>query len=165
MSGAESVARWVSMRSFWRSSAGSFRFAFQVASAAILQPGVASKESALLIFLALTLIARTGLDIWFSAFNGVVVRSIVSRDWPLFVKNAVVLFGVMMWPMSAVNNFLKLTINRLSLSFRTRLTHYAHEQYLKGITFYKVANLDNRIQNADQLLTQVPRVRPLMQGH
>jgi ATP-binding cassette subfamily D (ALD) protein 3 len=25
---------------------------------------------------------------------------------------------------------------------------------LSGITFYKVANIDNRIQNADQLLTQ-----------
>lgn len=107
------------------------------------------------MFLAVTLIIRTGLDIWFSTFNGVVVRSIVSRDWDLFVKNAVVLFGVMMWPMSIVNNFLKLTINTLALSFRSRLTHYVHEQYLKGITFYKVANLDNRIQNADQLLTQV----------
>ena len=117
--------------------------------------GVASREFALLIFLAVSLIARTGLDIWFSAFNGVVVRSIVSRDWELFVKNALILFGVMMWPMSIVNNFLKLTINRLSLSFRSRLTHYAHEEYLKGITFYQVANLDNRIQNADQLLTQV----------
>ena len=133
--------------------------------------GVTSREFALLIFLAISLIARTGLDIWFSAFNGVVVRSIVSRDWTLFVKNALILFGVMMWPMSIVNNFLKLTINRLSLSFRSRLTHYAHEEYLKGITFYQVANLDNRIQNADQLLTQVflslifPRILTSLQKH
>lgn len=27
-------------------------------------------------------------------------------------------------------------------------------EYLRDITFYKMANLDNRIQNADQLLTQ-----------
>lgn len=46
-------------------------------------------------------------------------------------------------------------INKLSLAFRTRLTHYAHDQYLKGLTFYKISNLDNRIQNIDQLLTQV----------
>lgn len=120
----------------------------------ICVPGIASKEAALLFSLAGILIARTWLDIWFSSFNGVVVRSIVSRDWPLFMKNAVILFGLMMWPMSVVNNSLKLNINMLALAFRSRLTHYAHDQYLRAITFYKVANLDNRIQNADQLLTQ-----------
>lgn len=120
----------------------------------ICVPGIASKESFLLVSLAGILIARTWLDIWFSSFNGVVVRSIVSRDWPLFVKNALVLFGMMMWPMSMVNNSLKLTINMLGLAFRSRLTLHAHDQYLRAITFYKVANLDNRIQNADQLLTQ-----------
>jgi ATP-binding cassette subfamily D (ALD) protein 3 len=120
----------------------------------ICVPGLASKEFALLTSLAGILIARTWLDIWFSSFNGVVVRSIVSRDWQLFTKNAVILFGLMMWPMSIVNNSLKLNINMLAIAFRSRLTHYAHDQYLRAITFYKVANLDNRIQNADQLLTQ-----------
>jgi ATP-binding cassette subfamily D (ALD) protein 3 len=118
-------------------------------------PGLASKEFALLASLAVVLIARTWLDIWFSAFNGVVVKSIVTRDWPLFFKNAFLLFGFMMWPMSVVNNSLKLLISKLALAFRTRLTRYAHSQYLQGITFYQVANLDTRIQNADQLLTQV----------
>ena len=120
----------------------------------ICVPSVTSKETALLVSLAGVLIARTWLDIWFSSFNGVVVRSIVSRDWPLFMKNAIILFGMMMWPMSIVNNSLKLNINMLALAFRSRLTLYAHDQYLKAITFYKVANLDNRVQNADQLLTQ-----------
>lgn len=117
-------------------------------------PGWTSKEMGLLAGLAVILIARTWLDIWFSGFNGVVVRSIVTKDWELFVKNALLLFGFMMWPMSVVNNSLKLVISRLALSFRTRLTRYAHDQYLQGITFYQVANMDNRIQNADQLLTQ-----------
>lgn len=116
--------------------------------------GVTSKEFALLVGLALILIVRTGLDIWFTAFNGSVVRSIVTRDWKMFTKNAIYLFGVMMWPMSIVNNSIKLLINTLSLSFRTRLTTYAHDQYLKDITFYKVSNLDNRIRNVDQLITQ-----------
>jgi len=120
----------------------------------ICVPGVASKEFLMLASLAATLIVRTWLDIWFSAFNGVVVRSIVTRDWQLFMKNSLFLFGMMMWPMSLVNNTLKLNINMLALAFRSRLTHYAHDQYLQAITFYKVANLDNRVQNADQLLTQ-----------
>jgi ATP-binding cassette subfamily D (ALD) protein 3 len=104
--------------------------------------------------LAGVLILRTGLDIWFAAFNGRVVRSIVTRDWRLFVRNAVVVFAVMMWPMSFVNNSIKLIISRLSLSFRARLTQHAHRQYLKDLTFYKVVNLDNRLQNIDQVLSQ-----------
>lgn len=47
-----------------------------------------------------------------------------------------------------------MNINALSLAIRERLTKHAHEQYFQGITFYRVANLDNRINNADQLLTQ-----------
>lgn len=61
--------------------------------------GVLSKEFGMLATLAGILVARTYLDIWFTGFNGVVVRSIVSKDWNLFVKNALVLFGFMMWPM------------------------------------------------------------------
>ena len=117
-------------------------------------PGVASREAGLLLALTTILIARTYLDIWFSGFNGLVVRSIVSRDHGLFFRNAILLFGFMMWPMSIVNNALKLTINSLSIAFRSRLTEHAHTAYLSDMLYYKVANLDNRIQNADQLLTQ-----------
>ncbi|KAJ2956752.1 hypothetical protein NQZ79_g7414 [Umbelopsis isabellina] len=117
-------------------------------------PSVASRETALLTALAVVLIARTWLDIWFSAFNGQVVKAIVSRNRESFISKAIFEFGLMMWPMSIVNNCLKLTISALALCFRERLTNHAHSQYLNGITFYKIANLDNRLQNADQLLTQ-----------
>ncbi|CAG8744637.1 33219_t:CDS:2, partial [Racocetra persica] len=90
-------------------------------------PGFASKETVLLISLALVLIARTWLDIWFSGFNGHVVKAIVSRDRKTFIALAVVEFGFMM---------------------------HANKNYSKDIVFYKISNLDNRIQNADQLLTQ-----------
>ncbi|KAF8933649.1 ATP-binding cassette sub- D member 3 [Podila verticillata] len=117
-------------------------------------PGFASKEAGLLAALATILIARTWLDIWFSGFNGTVVKAIVSRDRKKFIAKAIIEFGMMMWPMSIVNNSLKFTISALALSFRERLTKFAHNQYLDGITFYKISNIDNRIQNADQLLTQ-----------
>lgn len=120
----------------------------------ILVPGVFSRETGLLITLAAVLVARTWLDIWFSAFNGQVVKSIVSRDRATFVARAGVEFSLMMWPLSIVNNSLKFLINALSLSFRARLTEHAHNSYLSGITFYKLSNIDNRVQNADQLLTQ-----------
>ncbi|XP_061778467.1 ATP-binding cassette sub-family D member 3-like, partial [Nerophis ophidion] len=53
-----------------------------------------------------------------------------------------------------VNNFLKLGLNELKLRFRERLTKNLYDQYLQGFTYYKMGNLDNRIANADQLLTQ-----------
>ncbi|ORY95546.1 ABC transporter transmembrane region 2-domain-containing protein [Syncephalastrum racemosum] len=117
-------------------------------------PGLFTKEAGLLGALATVLIARTWLDIWFSGFNGSVVKAIVSRNRDVFIAKAIIEFGLMMWPMSIVNNSLKLTISALALSFRERLTQFAHNQYLDGITFYKISNIDNRLQNADQLLTQ-----------
>ncbi|KAJ1499288.1 ATP-binding cassette sub- D member 3, partial [Coelomomyces lativittatus] len=116
-------------------------------------PGWKSKESGYLVCLALVLIARTWLDIWFSGFNGKVVKAIVCRDRKTFLTKALFEFGFMMWPLSMVNHSLKLCISSLALAFRTRLTQYAHNQYLKGFTFYRVAN-DPKMHNPDQLLTQ-----------
>lgn len=43
---------------------------------------------------------------------------------------------------------------KLSISFRTRLTRYAHDLYLSPKnTYYKIVNLDSRIEGADQFLT------------
>uniref|UniRef100_A0A3B4FRT7 ATP binding cassette subfamily D member 3 n=1 Tax=Pundamilia nyererei TaxID=303518 RepID=A0A3B4FRT7_9CICH len=55
---------------------------------------------------------------------------------------------------SLVNNFLKFGLNELKLRFRERLTQHLYNQYLQGYTYYKMGNLDNRVANADQLLTQ-----------
>ncbi|OWK04769.1 ABCD3 [Cervus elaphus hippelaphus] len=55
---------------------------------------------------------------------------------------------------SLVNNFLKFGLNELKLCFRVRLTKYLYEEYLQAFTYYKMGNLDNRIANPDQLLTQ-----------
>lgn len=42
---------------------------------------------------------------------------------------------------------------QLSLQYRTRLTNYIHEKYLSNMTFYSLSALDDRIKNADQLIT------------
>ncbi|CAB1317652.1 unnamed protein product [Coregonus sp. 'balchen'] len=57
---------------------------------------------------------------------------------------------------SLVNNFLKLGLNELKLCCRVRLTKHLYDEYLQGYTYYKIGNLDNRIGNPDQLLTQDP---------
>jgi ATP-binding cassette subfamily D (ALD) long-chain fatty acid import protein len=43
--------------------------------------------------------------------------------------------------------------SKLAIQFRTRLTNFIHNQYLTDMTFYAVGNLDDRIKNADQLIT------------
>jgi ATP-binding cassette subfamily D (ALD) protein 3 len=48
---------------------------------------------------------------------------------------------------------LKWSIGELKIRFRTNLSKHLIDQYLKNYTYYKMSNLDNRIANADQLLT------------
>lgn len=62
-------------------------------------------------------------------------------------------FFVLMLPISCVNCLLKYGHTELTLRFRNRLTKHLYKHYLKGFIYYKVSNLDNRISNADQLLT------------
>jgi len=120
----------------------------------ILVPSVKSKEFALVVSLAVVLILRTYLDIWFSGFNGAVVKSIVSRNKSVFKRKAIYEFAIMMWPLSIVNNALKLTKSSLALAFRNRLSQYAHDTYLKNLNFYRANNVDNRLRNIDQCVTQ-----------
>ena len=51
--------------------------------------------------------------------------------------------------------------SRLALSFRNRLTKHVHGLYLDAKTYYKVLNLDSRIENADQYgVTRAYTTRP-----
>uniref|UniRef100_A0A672SFD1 ATP-binding cassette sub-family D member 3-like n=1 Tax=Sinocyclocheilus grahami TaxID=75366 RepID=A0A672SFD1_SINGR len=61
---------------------------------------------------------------------------------------------VMTCQISLVNNLLKLGLNELKLCFRMRLTNHLYNDYLTGFTYYQIGNLDNRIANPDQLITQ-----------
>jgi len=57
-------------------------------------------------------------------------------------------------PSSAVNSGMDYFTKLLSVAFRERITHYFHDQYLQKMFYYKICNLDSRIQNPDQRLTQ-----------
>ncbi|XP_014349741.1 ATP-binding cassette sub-family D member 3a isoform X2 [Latimeria chalumnae] len=119
----------------------------------IMVPRMCSKESGYLLLIAAMLVARTYCDVWMIQ-NGTMIESgIISRNCKLF-KEHFFRFTAAMPLISLINNFLKLGLNELKLRFRVRLTRYLYEEYLKGYTYYKMGNLDNRIANADQLLTQ-----------
>ncbi|KAL3100350.1 hypothetical protein niasHT_029054 [Heterodera trifolii] len=106
-----------------------------------------------MVAIALSLMLRTYADVWMIQTSTKIEAAIILRHKPRFWRS---LSGYLlcMRLVSVINSFLKLSLCELKLRFRERLTHHFNAQYLDGFTFYKVTNLDNRIANADQLLTQ-----------
>ncbi|XP_008303092.1 ATP-binding cassette sub-family D member 3 isoform X2 [Stegastes partitus] len=119
----------------------------------IMVPRFFCMETAYLLLIATMLVTRTYCDVWMIQ-NGTMIESgIISRDVSLFKKHFYSYISVIPG-IALVNNFLKLGLNELKLRCRERLTKSLYDQYLQGFTYYKMGNLDNRIANADQLLTQ-----------
>ncbi|MBN3323944.1 ABCD3 protein, partial [Atractosteus spatula] len=116
-------------------------------------PRTFCKESGYLLLIAVMLVARTYCDVWMIQ-NGTMIESAIigrtTKDFKKYLFN----FIKVMPLISLINNFLKLGLNELKLRIRVRLTRHLYDEYLKGYTYYKMGNLDNRIANADQLLTQ-----------
>ncbi|VVC31598.1 ABC transporter type 1, transmembrane domain,AAA+ ATPase domain,P-loop containing nucleoside [Cinara cedri] len=118
----------------------------------IVIPGFLSPEFGILLLVAASLVARSYSDIWMIQTATVVETAIISMDTDLFKKQLMYFFAGM--PIiSLVNSVLKWSIGELKLRLRTRLSHHLYEDYLRGYTYYKINNLDNRISNPDQLLT------------
>ncbi|XP_012940917.1 ATP-binding cassette sub-family D member 3 [Aplysia californica] len=119
----------------------------------ILVPGLFTPEAWYLLLVAFSLVARTYADVWMIGNGTSIERAIIGRNGEDF-KNLLFKFIYAMPAISTVNNILKYGLNMLKLRFRMRLSKHLYDRYLKGFTFYKMSNLDNRISNADQLLTQ-----------
>ncbi|TRY53663.1 hypothetical protein DNTS_008663 [Danionella cerebrum] len=110
-------------------------------------------KSGYLLLIAVMLMSRTYCDVWM-IHNGTMIESaIIGRSTTEF-KRYLVNFITVMPFISLVNNFLKLGLNELKLCFRVRLTNQLYNDYLTGFTYYQIGNLDNRIANPDQLITQ-----------
>ncbi|XP_037932134.1 ATP-binding cassette sub-family D member 3-like, partial [Teleopsis dalmanni] len=119
---------------------------------AILIPGIWSVESGLLLVIAASLIGRSVSDIWMIQNATVVESTIIHMNKTKF-RSALLKYLAALPMISVVTNILKWSLGELKLRFRTNLTHHLYNQYLRGYTYYKMSNLDNRIANADQLLT------------
>ncbi|XP_059223265.1 ATP-binding cassette sub-family D member 3 [Stomoxys calcitrans] len=118
----------------------------------ILIPRFWSVETGLLVLVAASLVGRSVSDIWMIQNATVVESTIIHMNKPAF-KRALVKYLAALPLISVVTNILKWSLGELKLRFRTNLTHHLYNQYLTGYTYYKMSNLDNRIANADQLLT------------
>ncbi|KAJ0179705.1 hypothetical protein K1T71_004296 [Dendrolimus kikuchii] len=118
----------------------------------IMVPGFWTKESAFMTLIALALISRSMCDLWLIQHTTFIEGSIITMNHGEF-RRLLLQFFVAMPLISLVNNVLKWSLGEFKLRIRTNLTLYLYNKYLKGFTYYQVTNLDNRIANADQLLT------------
>ncbi|XP_050557302.1 ATP-binding cassette sub-family D member 3 [Spodoptera frugiperda] len=118
----------------------------------IMMPSLWCKESGFMVMVALSLISRSMCDLWLIQHTTLIEGSIITMNHKEF-RRLLTQFFIAMPVISLVNNALKWSIGELKLRLRTNLTMFLYQQYLKGFTYYQVSNLDNRISNADQLLT------------
>ncbi|KAF1755528.1 hypothetical protein GCK72_011978 [Caenorhabditis remanei] len=119
----------------------------------IMVPGIFSKEAGIIGMHSIILMCRTFLTIYVAQLEGSMVQSIVEKDVLQFVLHLIKWILVAL-PATFVNSMIRFFESYLGLAFRTRLTKHAYKQYFSDQTYYAVSNLDTRLQNADQCLTE-----------
>ncbi|KAF2016821.1 hypothetical protein BU24DRAFT_387642 [Aaosphaeria arxii CBS 175.79] len=118
----------------------------------IVIPGWRSKEFRLLISHSIFLVLRTMISLYVAELDGKLVSNLVRGKGRDFLTGLVWWMAVAV-PATFTNSMLSYHQCKLSLQYRTRLTHYIHSRYLSHMTFYTLSALDDRIKNADQLIT------------
>lgn len=119
----------------------------------IIIPKVWCKEFGLLLLHTMSLVIRTFLSIYVAQLDGSIVQTIVQRNVTRFVVQLSkwILLAV---PATFINSLIRFLESKLALVFRTRLVKHAYEKYFDSQTYYRVSNLDSRLSNADQCLTE-----------
>jgi ATP-binding cassette, subfamily D (ALD), peroxisomal long-chain fatty acid import protein len=118
----------------------------------ICMPGYKSKELRLLISHSVFLVLRTLISLYVAELDGRLVSALVRGKGTEFLKG-LVWWMIVAVPATFTNSMLAYHQTTLALAYRTRLTKHIHDKYLNNMTFYTLSALDDRIKNADQLIT------------
>uniref|UniRef100_A0A6B2KZG8 ABC transporter domain-containing protein n=1 Tax=Arcella intermedia TaxID=1963864 RepID=A0A6B2KZG8_9EUKA len=119
----------------------------------ILFPSIRGREFLLLLLHTGFLISRTFISIQVANMDGALVRTIVQKRPTDFLMN-LSKWLLMAIPASYVNSMIRYLEKKLAIALRTRLVEHLYQLYMNGETYYRVENLDSRLKNSDQSLTQ-----------
>ena len=119
----------------------------------IVIPSFTSPEMLNILGLSIFLVTRTYLSIYLATVKGRIVKGLMNLNSKSFIKGLVNLM-LCSFPGAFVNSALHFFNHSLGILFRKRITNHFLEKYLDDITFYQITNIDQRISNPDQRLTQ-----------
>jgi ATP-binding cassette subfamily D (ALD) long-chain fatty acid import protein len=92
------------------------------------------------------------LSIYVANLEGSVVKAVVNKNKSKFFDLAFMWLAVGI-PACGLNSLIRYLNTTIAMLFRKRLTSHYYSLYMENGVFYKVGNLDDRLQNPDQCLT------------
>lgn len=119
----------------------------------IVMPTLYCKEALLLTLHTAALVFRTFLSIQVANLDGKIVKTIVDRNKTQFIKR-LLQWLLLAIPATYTNSMIRFLESKLAIAFRTKLTMHLYKLYMDRDTYYRVENLDSRLANADQRLTE-----------
>eukprot|EP01080_Neovahlkampfia_damariscottae_P009490 gene9490-1696_t len=119
----------------------------------VLFPSIYCKETALLVGHTLALVAKTFLSLYIANLDGSIVKALVDREGKEFMKRLAHMLAMAV-PATYLTSVIQFLEKKLSIALRTKLSKYSYELYMTNQTYYGVSNLDSRLLNADQCLTE-----------